>query len=164
MPVKLPEETESAPKAKKSRTFLFTALFIAVFLLFMYSSIRILYVYLNAETLTAPEGVIQIETADSPSERQLGLSGQKSIDENSGLLFIFDNNSVDNCFWMKEMNFPIDMVWMNENKEVITVTENVTPNSYPETFCPTQPAKYGLEIATGQASVLGIQPGVVLNF
>jgi uncharacterized membrane protein (UPF0127 family) len=114
--------------------------------------------------LSAPEGTIQIEIADDPQERKQGLSGRSDLDENSGLLFIFENSDVQNCFWMKDMKFSIDMIWMNAEKEVVTIAENISPDTFPETFCPTSNAKYGLEISSGNSKNLQIVNGSKLRW
>jgi uncharacterized membrane protein (UPF0127 family) len=163
-PKKLPEETESAPKLSKAKKTLLFSLFALVFLLVLYSSIRILFVYVTADKLSAPDGVIQIEIADSPEERRLGLSGRSGNDNYSGMLFVFDDINKQNCFWMKDMKFSIDMVWMNAYGEVVTVSENIPPETYPETFCPDSDAKYGLEINSGNADKLQIVVGSKLRW
>ena len=106
---------------------------------------------------------IQVELAVTVAERTQGLSGRQSLDEGTGLLFIFDKSG-QYPFWMKDMNFSIDMVWMNDKKQVLNVAENVSPDTYPESFCPAEPAKYGLEINAGSATQAGITTGVTLKF
>lgn len=162
--VKQLDAIESAPNSTKFKKYLGISLFVIIFLLFLYSSIRILYVYLSTDTLSAPDGTIQIEIADEPQERQLGLSGRNGIDENSGMLFVFDNSSKQNCFWMKDMKFPIDMVWMNREKEVVFIAENISPDTYPKVFCPETDAKYGLELSSGNAKRLQIVNGSKLRW
>jgi len=118
----------------------------------------------NKSRLTASKGTLTIETVDSDSSRAQGLSGRSSIGDNEGMLFIFDETVDTNCFWMKDMQFSIDMVWLNEKKEVVTVIPEVAPETFPESFCPTQPAKYGLEIAASRAEELEIKLGQELRF
>jgi uncharacterized membrane protein (UPF0127 family) len=118
----------------------------------------------NKSRLVAPSGTLSIEIVDSTEERRLGLSGRSSIGDDEGMLFVFDEAALTNCFWMKDMQFPIDMVWLDEDKKVITVIESVDPSTYPESVCPESPAKYGLELQSAQAKVLGIEPGEKLRF
>ncbi len=108
--------------------------------------------------------IIYVSVADTPELRIKGLSGHEPLNTSEGMLFVFDVSSVDNCFWMKDMSFPIDMVWLDENKQVVTVAPEVAPESYPRTFCPEHPAKYGLELASRQADSLGIKPTVKLTW
>lgn len=118
----------------------------------------------NRTRLLAPDGIIEIEVVDTPELRQQGLSGRSSLPENEGMLFDFDDTATANCFWMKDMQFSLDMVWLDEDKNVITVISDVSPDTFPESFCPTSPAKYGLEINAGRASELGITDDVTLRF
>jgi uncharacterized membrane protein (UPF0127 family) len=118
----------------------------------------------NKSRLIAPSGVVSIETVDSPEARTLGLSNRASIDENAGMLFVFDETVDTNCFWMKDMQFAIDMVWLDDDKKVVTVEESVEPSTFPKSFCPESAAKYGLEIQAKQANKLGIVPGETLKF
>ena len=47
------------------------------------------------------------------------------------------------------MDFPIDMIWMDRNFNVVGLKSNATPDSYPQTFSPEKPAFYVLETHTG---------------
>lgn len=114
--------------------------------------------------LYTPDKNLTVEVVDTPELRSKGLSDRESLDIDSGMLFVFDNQSDRNCFWMKDMKFSIDMVWMNDKKQVLNVAENINPETYPESFCPTGQAKYGLEINAGSAKDSGITAGVTLKF
>jgi len=96
--------------------------------------------------------------------RQKGLSGRESLSPKSGMLFVFDSSSEKNCFWMKDMKFAIDMVWIDDQKNVVTVTQNVGPDTYPSVFCPEVSVKYGLEINAFSAEKYGIKTGEKLSF
>src|SRR3989344_4406691 len=74
---------------------------------------------------------IAVEIADSEEERNLGLSGRESMPSGSRLLFIF-NLSGKYGFWMKDMYFPIDIVWIDESWQVIGVERNLDPDTYPQ--------------------------------
>lgn len=118
----------------------------------------------NRQQLIAPGGIINVEVADTAESRQQGLSNRQSLDRNSGMLFVFDETLDTNCFWMKDTLISLDMIWLNEDKQVITLTQNVTPDTFPESFCPDEPAKYGLEINAGRAEELRIEQGTELRF
>lgn len=113
--------------------------------------------------IQVPEARISAEVADKPSELEKGLSTKSCIGKNQGMLFIFERPGYHN-FWMKEMNFPIDIVWLDERKRVIEVTENVDPATYPDTFASSQPSGYVLELQAGAAAKHGIRPGTELIF
>jgi len=119
----------------------------------------------NKTVLAAPGGALQVEVADTAETRFKGLSGRESLPDNEGMLFVFDDISSSNCFVMRDTLVDLDMVWLDENKSVVTIEADVKPESYPaESFCPSEPAKYGLEIASGQAGELAIEIGKELRF
>lgn len=93
---------------------------------------------------------LEVEIADTETERARGLSGRAALEENRGMLFVFDEPG-QYGFWMKDMNFPIDIVWIDENWRVAGITGNVSPDSYPQVFYPPRPIKYALEVNTGFA-------------
>ncbi|MEK7552987.1 MAG: DUF192 domain-containing protein [Patescibacteria group bacterium] len=93
---------------------------------------------------------LELEIADDEAERVRGLSGRASLPADHGLLFIFDQPTRPG-FWMKEMNFPIDIIWLDENRRVLALNELVSPASYPQTFFPPAPIKYVLEVNAGWA-------------
>ena len=89
-----------------------------------------------------------IEIAETEEERRQGLSNRVSLDENSGMLFIFGQPSTGGI-WMKDMRFPIDIIWIDENYSIIDIKHNAQPESFPEIFYPQTNAKYVLEVNAG---------------
>jgi len=65
---------------------------------------------------------------------------------------------------MKEMHFPIDIIWINEEKRVIGLDRDVPPESFPEVFYPPSPVKYVLELNSGSVEKYGIDIGDVLSW
>lgn len=57
------------------------------------------------------------EGADTPTARAQGLSGRESLEEGRGMLFLFPEAEIQS-FWMKEMNFPIDIIWLREGRVI----------------------------------------------
>lgn len=161
---KQPEETESALKlpVKKKRYLVFGIVMLIVGVFAVYSGISSLLD--NKTRMLTPNGFIIVEIVNTPETRKQGLSGRESISDSEGMLFEFDVTTADNCLVMRDMLISIDMVWMNENREVVTVTPAVAPETYPDTFCPEQPAKYSLELASGNAEKLEITPGTKLRW
>lgn len=92
-----------------------------------------------------------------------GLSGKKSLEENQGMLFVFEKPDRYG-FWMKEMNFPIDIIWIDKNYKIIEITKNIKPDSYPKIFRPKKPAKFVLETNIGLADKNKIAPEMSLFF
>lgn len=110
---------------------------------------------------------IYLETAESDQKRTQGLSGRASLDKNRGLLFVFPNSQVY-AFWMKDMNFPLDIIWLSENK-VIDLTENVpAPTDKDLTnltlYQPREPVNEVIELNAGMVKELGIKIGDILKY
>jgi len=94
--------------------------------------------------------MVQVELALTPEAQERGLSGRKNLAEGNGMLFVFPKSG-KYFFWMQEMNFPIDIIWIDQNFRIIYVQKNVTPESYPETFGPNLESRYVLEVPAGFA-------------
>ena len=109
-------------------------------------------------TITTPHGALTAEVADTKSSRELGLSGRTQIRDNEGLLFVFDAPGRYG-FWMKDMLFPIDILWINQNGIVVEIERNATPESYPKTYMNASPATYVLEMAANKAEEQGLYIG-----
>jgi uncharacterized membrane protein (UPF0127 family) len=100
------------------------------------------------KTLKIGGVTLNIGVADTDIKRELGLSGKKSLAEDEGLLFIFDKEG-SYGFWMKDMNFAIDMVWINKDKKITHIESNVLPETYPKIFNSPSPSLYVLETPAG---------------
>ena len=85
------------------------------------------------QTIKINDIFLNVEIADTDKERIKGLSGRKNLEENKGLLFVFDTEGYHGI-WMKEMNFNIDIAWLDKNKKIIHIEKNVSPNTYPKDF------------------------------
>ncbi|MDB5254499.1 MAG: hypothetical protein JWL80_565 [Parcubacteria group bacterium] len=97
------------------------------------------------------------EIADTESLRQQGLGGRSSLDSGTGMLFVFSTPGKQG-FWMKDMLFPIDIIWAN-NGEVVSIENSLSPDTYPKVFYPKSDAQYVLEIPAGYALKNGINIG-----
>ena len=105
---------------------------------------------------------IEIEIADTPAERSQGLSGRRSLAENEGMLFVFDSSQIVS-FWMKDMRFSIDIIWVSEELAIVGIEKNLSPATFPQTFSPTEPVKYVIEINAGWADNNNIGVGDSIN-
>lgn len=104
-----------------------------------------------------------LDIADTEPLRERGLSYRQSLKPRTGMLFVFNIPGVY-YFWMKDMNFPIDMVWLDMNKKIVYIKEHATPESYPASFGPTTQAQYVIEIGDGMARMLGLSVGDKIDF
>lgn len=96
--------------------------------------------------------------ANTPISRTRGLSNVKSIGPNEGKLFVFDKEDYHD-FWMKDMKFSIDIIFINSLGTVVDIFENVSPDTFPNTFRPKYPALKVLEVNAGWASQNKIKVG-----
>ena len=104
--------------------------------------------------LVLPSGkVLQVEVMVKDEDRAMGLMFRPSLSLDKGMLFIFDGPPEFHTIWMKNCKFPIDIVWLDEEKKVVHVAEAVPPCK--EEPCPVyQPlrrASYVVELNAGQA-------------
>ncbi|MFZ2205189.1 MAG: DUF192 domain-containing protein [Minisyncoccia bacterium] len=102
----------------------------------------------NAQYIKIAGQKLKIDLALNQQTQEQGLSGRNSLREDEGMLFVFEKPS-HNLFWMKDMNFPIDMIWINEDLHVVYIKKNAKPESFPESFGPDENTKYVLEVVSG---------------
>jgi uncharacterized membrane protein (UPF0127 family) len=111
--------------------------------------------------VTVGKQTLSVTVVKTEKDREKGLSGKKSLSDTSGMLFIFDTPDYYS-FWMKEMNFPIDIIFINGSK-VTTIYKRVpTPSSPSETpplYKPSFPSDKVLEINAGLSDKYGIKEG-----
>lgn len=103
-----------------------------------------------------------LDLADSPSERRQGLSGRDSLPHKNGMLFKFDEVA-EQCIWMKDMKFSIDIIWLDEQKKIIKTQTAVSPSTYPNSFCAAD-SKYVIELDNGDVAASNIGLGQQLIF
>jgi len=126
----------------------FVVFFVLLFVVPIYNEFKdnnFAFALVSQKDAVIGEATIKIEIADSKDERIIGLSGKLYLDNNTGLLFIFDNPDFHGI-WMKDMNFPIDIIWLDSNLQVVDFKEKVSPASFPETYKPNKKALYVLEM------------------
>lgn len=112
--------------------------------------------------VTFAKTVITLDVADDEKEREAGLSGRNSLNDNQGMLFLFDELSIP-VFWMKGMEFPIDIIFLSNDK-IVTIFKNVpapatvteTPNIY---YQPTAPSDKVIELKAGASDKYNLHEG-----
>lgn len=118
---------------------------------------------LTSATVLVGSRAYHLEIANTPASRQKGLGERATMAQSAGMLFVFPSASTL-CFWMKGMHFPLDMIWVNSNKQVIHIEQNVQPDTYPRSFCSNNPAKYVIELSAGQVAAAHLRANQQLNF
>lgn len=112
--------------------------------------------------ITFPNGeIIDAEVVSTNLAREEGLSGRESLSKKRGLLFVFPSQGVFS-FWMKDMKFPIDIIWVNERGVIVDIVENAKPEDYPNSYANKAPALYVLEIPAFEAHAKGAYIGTEL--
>ena len=106
---------------------------------------------------------IKVELVDTPAGHAQGLSGRQGLNNDEGMLFIFDKSSIY-PFWMKDMKFAIDIIWISEEKKVIYIKKDAKPEDYPQSYNPESPALYVLEVATGFSEKNNLKVGDEIEF
>ena len=110
----------------------------------------------NSELLTINGNKITIEIAKSSQKKSEGLCCRDSLPDDHGMLFVYDQPG-DYRFWMKDTKIPLDMIWIDSNKKIVHIEEDVQPSSFPESFGSNDPAQYVLEINAGFVKKYQIQ-------
>jgi Uncharacterized conserved protein len=108
----------------------------------------------------------QVEIADDDAERARGLMFRDVLPDGQGMLFIHDRQEPQ-AYWMKNTRIPLDILYFDEQRRLVSQQRNVPPCSAGDR-CPPypsrRPARYVLELNAGQAAKLGLEDGTELVF
>ena len=119
--------------------------------------------YDTSYVLHLPKNDISLIIAKSNESRMKGLSGLKSLSNDKAMLFVFDEIG-DYGIWMKDMKFPLDIMWLNEQKEIIHLEQDISPDTFPKVYYPKEKSVYVLETNAGFAKNNNLTVGKVLDF
>lgn len=134
---------------------------------------------LRGAEVTVGAKTFRVEVASTTLEKSRGLSGRDSLDESNGMFFIFDTPS-NYGFWMKDMKFPIDIIWIKGSPsqvlpgktwegKVAGVSENAAPEPGKpfwsmKIYYPPEPVDRALEVNAGDVKRYGIKAGDQVSF
>ena len=105
---------------------------------------------------------VNAEIADTSEKMSLGLMNRQSLDENSGMLFVYDTEQ-SVSFWMKNTYVSLDIIFMDSQKKIVEIEKNTTPLS--ETLItPTSLVRYVLEVNAGFADTHALSVDDTLVF
>ena len=109
--------------------------------------------------------VVSVEIAADDEMRQQGLMYRDHIDPGKGMIFVFPRDDVFS-FWMKNTRIPLDMIWIDSNKRIVGLRENVPPCHVPDcpSYGPGVTARYVLELGGGEAAKHNLKNGDALQF
>ena len=105
---------------------------------------------------------IDIEIADNVLEREKGLMYRRSMPDTAGMLFIFEK-SKPVSFWMRNTYIPLDIIFADENKQIVTIQKNTKPLSY-ESIPSYRKSMYVVEVNAGFCEKYGIKVGDYIKF
>jgi uncharacterized membrane protein (UPF0127 family) len=97
--------------------------------------------------------ILEVEVVDTNPKRNKGLSGREKLTEGQGMLFVFPQSG-KHSFWMKDMNFNLDMIWVS-NEKIVGISKNVPAPASPTedrnlpSYFPPEPVDQVLEVISG---------------
>jgi uncharacterized membrane protein (UPF0127 family) len=109
---------------------------------------------------------VSMAIASTDEQRIKGLSGIQELNENEGMLFLFDEPSKQG-FWMNKMYIPIDIIWLDSNNKVVHIEKQFEPCK-PFLACPVYNPQidslYVLELQSGFVDEHSIKNDMIINF
>ncbi len=146
------------------KKFLLT-IFLSVILFLIFIIILFSFDPKNQSQVCFKDSCFTVELAITTQEQTRGLMFREKLDSDKGMLFIFKDEG-EYPFWMKNTLIPLDIIWINKNKEVVYISKNT--QSCKEDFCPNinpeKNAKYVLEINGGISKEIGLNIGDKIEF
>ena len=105
---------------------------------------------------------LNIEFARTEYETQTGLMYRKSMQDDQGMLFIFEDE-IRRSFYMKNTEFALDIIYLDGNRQVVSIQKNAVP--FDKSSLPSEaPAKYVLEVNAGLSEKWGLEAGDVMEY
>ncbi len=104
--------------------------------------------------------LIHAEVADTPESRQQGLMYRKSLRQNAGMLFIF-NEKAGHCFWMKNTPLPLSIAFLSDDGTIVNIAD-MQPHSE-SNHCPKVAVRYALEMQQGWFAQRGVTAGAKID-
>jgi uncharacterized membrane protein (UPF0127 family) len=115
-------------------------------------------------SLNVGDGIFTARLANTPDLRAKGLSGLSDLSADQALIMAYPSDSKWQI-WMKDMKVPIDILWLNQDKRIIYIVMNVSPdNGTDNVFEPKTDARYVIELPAGSVDNLNIKSGTTAVF
>ena len=114
----------------------------------------------TAEQVCIETACFSVEVVSAPEERARGLMFRESLAPDAGMLFVFEQEGVY-PFWMKNTLIPLDIIWINAGREIVSISEETPPCEADPCpwYNPGAAARYVLEISGGEAGARGLAVG-----
>src|SRR5713226_1135236 len=103
----------------------------------------------------------QVEIADTPAKRELGLQYRKELADDRGMLFLFPTEQIQS-FWMKNTPIPLDMIFISRDQRIVGIIDRTIPFSL-ETLSVSSPSQFVLEIKGGLSRLKGLEVGATVR-
>ena len=116
--------------------------------------------------ITVNDQILIADISATPEQRSRGLSIKDTLTENEAMLFVFDVEA-EHRFWMKDMKFPIDIIWISSDKIVVDIEHNLQPcdlGIFCSTYAPEGNSLYVLETVGGFAGKYQVVKGTPVEF
>lgn len=110
--------------------------------------------------LVAGMHAIRAEVADNMEGRMQGLMYRKAMAQNSGMVFVFDENAA-HCMWMKNTLIPLSVAYLADDGSIVNV-EDMKPQTE-DSHCAKKPVRFALEMNAGWFASKGLKPGAKLR-
>lgn len=105
-------------------------------------------------------GTYSLETVSDEQSQARGLSGRSGLAAGTGMRFAYKGMD-RRCLWMKDMKFNIDMIWIDSGKRIVSAVQNVSPATYPNTYC--AEATDVIELPAGTLKANGVRVGQIVK-
>ena len=108
---------------------------------------------------------VHVEVVSKTEDMQRGLQGRDGLLDHEGMLFIFNTDDLQK-FWMKDMKFAIDMIWMDRQGTIVTIVPSCPPcvQEPCKIYAPSKQARYVLEVPSGFALNYQLKQGDIFRF
>ncbi|HEY1037222.1 MAG TPA: DUF192 domain-containing protein [Candidatus Paceibacterota bacterium] len=100
---------------------------------------------------------LEVDVVNTEQSQAQGLSGKETLG-GKGMLFAFRQPG-SYSLWMKDMLFPLDMIWIDRSGYIVHIEKDVSPESYPKPFSPPVESQFIIEVSAGFAQFFNISVG-----
>ena len=111
---------------------------------------------------TLNDKTMNLLVASTSAEQELGLGQRPSLASTTGMIFVFDAPG-SYPFWMKDMSFPLDIIWLDQNFKIIHIEKNLSPSTFPNAYTSDSPAQYVIEVNAGFTGQNSLSVGDALD-
>jgi uncharacterized membrane protein (UPF0127 family) len=109
-----------------------------------------------------PGQTFTLLVATTPAQQEQGLGDISQLASTSGMFFVF-NTPGDYAFWMKGMEFPLDIIWLDQDFKITHIERGLLPSTYPKTFSPGAQSQYVIEVNAGVADEFSLDVGQTMQ-